>query len=138
MADAGGRSSAGYASGRNLAANPERKASIAGAPELIIEVCASSQEHDFGPKLALYQRAGVREYITVSHTPAEVIWRKLASGRYTPPAPEADGTLGSKVFPGLWLDPRALLAGDSARVLDRLRAGLESQEHTLFAAGLRT
>src|SRR5205807_3261410 len=31
------------------------------APDLVIEVCLTSTEIDFGPKLALYQRAGVRE-----------------------------------------------------------------------------
>ena len=30
----------------------------AGAPELAIEICVTSSEVDFGPKLALYQRAG--------------------------------------------------------------------------------
>src|SRR5262249_2803959 len=109
----------------------------AGAPELVVEVCASSQEYDFGPKLALYQRAGVREYITVSHTPAEVIWRELVSGQYVPLAPGADGTLYSKVFPGLWLDPAALIAGDAARVLRQLREGLDSPDHALFATSLQ-
>src|SRR6202167_3191004 len=37
----------------------------AGAPALAVEICVTSTEIDFGPKLALYQRAGVREYITV-------------------------------------------------------------------------
>ena len=32
-------------------------------------------------------------------------------------SPEADGTLRSTVFPGLWLDPSALLRGDLDRFL---------------------
>src|SRR5262245_1023214 len=36
-----------------------------GAPELAVEISQSTHEVDFGPKLALYQRAGVREYITI-------------------------------------------------------------------------
>ena len=109
----------------------------AGAPELIVEVCASSATHDFGPKLALYQRAGVREYITLSLEPKEVVWRELAGGGYVPLAPGNDGTLRSRVFPGLWLDPEALLAGDAARMLERLRVGLESSEHAEFIASLK-
>jgi Uma2 family endonuclease len=104
----------------------------AGAPELIVEVCVSSATHDFGPKLALYQRAGVREYITVSLEPPEVIWRKLVQGRYVPIDISSDRTLKSEVFPGLWLDPEALLATDAARVLARLQAGLNSPEHAAF------
>ena len=109
----------------------------AGAPELIVEVCASSATHDFGPKLALYQRAGVQEYITLSLEPNEVVWRELAGGRYAPLAPGQDGTLRSRAFPGLWLDPVALLAGDAARLLERLRAGLESSEHAQFVETLK-
>ena len=36
-----------------------------GAPELAVEICLTSTEVDFGPKRKLYQRAGVREYITI-------------------------------------------------------------------------
>jgi Uma2 family endonuclease len=36
-----------------------------GAPELAVEICVTSTEVDFGPKLALYQRAGVQQYITI-------------------------------------------------------------------------
>ena len=38
---------------------------VAGAPELAVEICLTSTEVDFGPKRKLYQRAGVREYITI-------------------------------------------------------------------------
>ena len=43
----------------------EQQGKFIGAPELAVEICETSREVDFGPKLALYQRAGVREYITV-------------------------------------------------------------------------
>ena len=109
----------------------------AGAPELAVEVCASSSTHDFGPKLALYQRAGVREYITLSLEPAEVVWRELEEGNYVPLARENDGTLRSRVFPGLWLDPEALLAGDAARMLARLQLGLGSNDHAAFVERMR-
>jgi Uma2 family endonuclease len=108
-----------------------------GAPELIVEVCASSATHDFGPKLALYQRAGVREYVTVALTPGEVVWRELSGGRFVPLPLAGDGILRSKVFPGLWLDATALLAGDGARVLEVVRSGLASGEHAEFADRLR-
>ncbi|NOX62141.1 MAG: Uma2 family endonuclease, partial [Chloroflexi bacterium] len=35
-------------------------------------------------------------------------------------------------FPGLWLKPDALLAGDLSAVLDVLQAGLDSEEHAAF------
>jgi hypothetical protein len=36
------------------------------------------------------------------------------------------------VFPGLWLDPAALLRGDGARVLAVAQQGHGSPEHTAF------
>ena len=36
-----------------------------GLPELVVEVCRSSRSYDLGPKLALYERAGVPEYLAI-------------------------------------------------------------------------
>jgi hypothetical protein len=115
----------------------ERKYS-AGAPELAAEVCGSSAAHDFGPKLALYQRAGVREYITVTLEPAGVLWRHLAGdGSYAMLDRDADGLLRSRAFAGLWLDPDALLALDGAAVWSALQRGLASPEHARFVDRLQ-
>ena len=42
----------------------------------------------------------------------------------------------SRVFPGLWLDVKALLKGDLARVLAVLQQGLASPEHAAFVKRL--
>ena len=42
----------------------------------------------------------------------------------------------SEVFPGLWLDPRALLTQDWPRLLAVLGQGLASPEHAAFVARL--
>ena len=49
----------------------------------------------------------------------------------------ADCILRSKIFPGLWLDAQALLAGDGVKLMASLQAGLASAEHAAFAAELR-
>ena len=49
---------------------------------------------------------------------------------------DRDGLYRSKVFPGLWLDPAALLRGDLAGVLATLDRGLASPEHAAFVAKL--
>ena len=64
-------------------------------------------------------------------------WFVLRGGRYEPLAAGDDGLLRSEVFPGLWLDPAALLAGDLARVRAALQQGLGSPEHAAFLASLR-
>ena len=50
--------------------------------------------------------------------------------------PDEDGVLKSERFPGLWLLPDALLAGDLSGVLETLQKGLASQEHKAFCAAL--
>ena len=50
--------------------------------------------------------------------------------------PAADGILRSTVFPGLWLDPSALVRGDKTRVKAILQQGLDSPDHADFVAHL--
>jgi Uma2 family endonuclease len=107
-----------------------------GAPELAVEVCATSTEFDFGPKLALYQRAGVREYITVERLGQRIFWRVLENGTYVAQTPPLDGILRSQAFPGLWLDVAVFWANDRARMLAVLNAGLASEAHGKFVERL--
>ena len=84
-----------------------------GAPELAAEICVSSSKRDLGPKLALYQRAGVREYITFETGPRRITWRSLGEdGSYGEMTPDADGLLRSRVFPGLVLNAEAFWRGE--------------------------
>jgi len=108
----------------------------AGAPELAVEICVTSTEIDFGPKPALYQRAGVREYITVEQFGQRMIWRVLENGAYVAQTPPLDGIVRSQVFPGLWLDLAAFWSDDGAKMLVALNAGLASQDHRQFVERL--
>ncbi len=103
-----------------------------GAPELIVEIAVSSSARDLGPKLRLYRTGGVREYITVLVEESRVVWRRLVAGEWLILEPGADGVLRSVVFPGLWLDPAALLGRDLPRVAEVLKQGLESADHRRF------
>ena len=107
-----------------------------GAPELVVEVTLTSTSHDFGPKLALYQRAGVKEYLTLESVTRRAVWRVLNAGSYRP-LTLSGGLLKSRAFPGLWLDADALWQPDTQRLRDALNAGLSSSEHSRFAARIR-
>ena len=109
---------------------------LEGAPELAAEICATSARIDFGPKLALYQRAGVREYITFETLPKRIVWRKLVDGSYGQIPPDAAGIVRSECFPGLWLDTEAFWADDGKRMEATLRAGIKSREHREFVEQL--
>jgi hypothetical protein len=49
---------------------------------------------------------------------------------------DPDGLYRSTAFPGLWLDPRALLQGDTKRLRAVLDIGLATPEHAAFVARL--
>ncbi len=103
-----------------------------GAAELIVEVSSSSVALDLGPKLLLYQSAGVVEYITALIGQERVIWRQLVKGKYQEVAPDDDGILRSRVFPGLWLDPEALWKRDGLRLVETLERGIAAPQHADF------
>ena len=108
----------------------------AGAPELAAEVSLSSASYDLGPKMELYRAAGVREFVVVLLGESRVVWHRLVDGKYTFLQPGRDGIVRSEVFPGLWLDPAALLARNRAKVFDVLDLGLRSPEHQDFVRAL--
>ena len=105
---------------------------IEGAPELVAEVSSSSVSYDLHEKLTVYRRNAVREYVVWRVLDRQIDWFVLSKGRYELLPLAADGIYQSVVFPGLWLDPAALLAGDMARVLAVLQQGSQSPEHADF------
>jgi Uma2 family endonuclease len=116
---------------------PDPKGYLQGAPELIVEVAASTASLDAREKLASYRRAGALEYLLWRTADEAVDWWVLEEDEYRPLLPGADSILRSRVFPGLWLDTAALLAGDGATLMAKLQEGLRSQEHASFVAELQ-
>lgn len=99
---------------------------IQGPPELVLEVATSTAACDLHQKKEACERAGVEEYLVAM--PEEVRWFRLEEGRYVPLREDADGVMRSRRFPGLWLDPEALLAGSRDGVIDAVRRGIAGRE----------
>jgi Uma2 family endonuclease len=110
--------------------------SILGAPELVVEVAYSSRGADLHDKRLSYAEAGVREYVVADLRGRTVHWLALRGGQFEEVAPAGDGLHRSEVFPGLWLDPEALIADDAARLLAAVERGTASAEHAAFVARL--
>ena len=108
---------------------------LEGAPELVVEVAASSVSHDLGDKLAVYRRNGVREYLVWRALDHRTDWFELAGGAYRSRAAEAVGVVRSVAFPGLWLNVGALLSDDHAAVMRTLREGVADPSHAMFLSG---
>lgn len=107
-----------------------------GPPELIVEVAWATESIDLHAKKLDYQKAGVREYLVLALRLKQYFWFIRQRGKFRELSPGTDGLLRSEVFPGLWLDPAALLRRDGKRVLDVVRQGLASPEHARFVARL--
>ena len=97
---------------------------IEGPPELVVEIAASSATIDLGDKKLAYQRSGVREYIVWQVFEQKIDWFSLKDGNYISLVPNERGVICSVVFPGLWLDVSAMLAGNMQQVLAVLQAGI--------------
>ncbi len=110
---------------------------LEGAPELIVEIAATSASYDLHDKLRAYRRNGVREYIVWQVYDRKVDWFELKEGEYAPLAPDADGLIHSRVFPGLRLAVKPMLEGDLAAVLAELQKGLATPEHAGFVERLK-
>jgi Uma2 family endonuclease len=108
-------------SGPNAGARVTDEGYIEGAPELVVEVAASSASYDLHDKKEAYRRAGVLEYIAWRVEDGTIDWFRLVKSEYVLIHPDADGMIESNVFPGLRLDVAAMLSGDRARVLAALR-----------------
>jgi Uma2 family endonuclease len=109
---------------------------IAGAPELVVEIAASSASLDLRDKKRVYRRNGVREYIVWQVFEQKLDWFSLQAEDYVSLAPDKIGVIHSQIFPGLWLAVTDLLTGNMRTVLSVLQDGLSSAQHQSFVQQL--
>lgn len=114
----------------------DKEGYLNGAPELAAEVSWATESIDLHGKKRDYEKAGVREYMVVALRQQQVFWFIRRRGKLRDLAPGSDGVIRSEVFPGLWLDPAALLRRDRKRLLAVLQKGLAAPEHATFVARL--
>jgi Uma2 family endonuclease len=110
---------------------------IVSAPDWLGEVAASSASYDLHEKLKAYRRIGVKEYVVWRVYDRAIDWFVRRKGRFDRLKLTPSGLYQSRVFPGLWLDPAALVDGNLPRVAEVVQKGLASPEHTRFVARLQ-
>jgi Uma2 family endonuclease len=108
---------------------------VKGPPELLAEIAYSTRAIDLHLKKEDYQRARVLEYLVVSLEEKQLYWFRFPSG--TALKPDRQGIYRSRVFPGLWIDGQALLARDSARIMEVVQRGLAHPSHAAFVKRLQ-
>ncbi|HLP87945.1 MAG TPA: Uma2 family endonuclease [Nostocaceae cyanobacterium] len=109
---------------------------LEGAPELVVEIAASSAAYDLHDKKKAYRRNGIKEYIVWQILENKFNWFLLHESEYINLQPDAEGIIKSQVMPGLWLDVPALLSGDMVKVTAVLQNGLNSPAHAEFVKSL--
>ncbi|MBI3408213.1 MAG: Uma2 family endonuclease [Planctomycetes bacterium] len=109
---------------------------VVSAPELVAEISVSTASYDLHEKLKAYERNSVLEYIIWRVADREIDWFFLRGGKFKRLTRSSDGAFKSKCFPGLWLNPTALIENDLATVLRVLQQGLASEEHHEFVERL--
>ncbi|MDY6936747.1 MAG: Uma2 family endonuclease [Cyanobacteriota bacterium] len=111
---------------------------VEGAPELIVEVAASTVSLDANDKLKVYRRNRVREYLLWRVEDGELDWFSWREGEYVRLIPDESGIICSEVFPGLWLDTVALLGGNLAGAIATVQQGIATTEHQNFVDRLKS
>ena len=101
---------------------------IEGAPELIVEIAASSVAYDLYDKKRAYRRNGVREYLVWRVRDNEFDWFHLEAGEYIELEADEKGIIRSSIFPGLWLGVSSLLSGEMEQVLTVLQEGIKARD----------
>lgn len=108
---------------------------VTGPPEHIVEISASSVSYDLHSKLREYHLAGIPEYVVWRVWDRAIDWFVRREQGYEKIEPE-NGVYRSRIFPGLWLDVDAMIAGEMGRVLEVLQQGLATPEHAVFCEQL--
>jgi Uma2 family endonuclease len=109
---------------------------VEGAPELIVEIAASSASYDLYDKKQAYCRNGVKEYIVWQVSDRQIRWFCWMDNVYQVLEPDSAGVIYSQFFPGLNLNVTALLAEDLAQVLLTLQQGISTDAHRAFVRSL--
>ncbi|NET27627.1 Uma2 family endonuclease [Okeania sp. SIO1I7] len=105
---------------------------VEGAPELIVEIAASTVSIDVHEKKKIYRRNQVQEYLVWRVEDGEIDCLSLQKGEYVQLQPNSKGIICSEIFPGLWLDKAALLTGKLIKVIEVVQLGLATAEHQNF------
>jgi Uma2 family endonuclease len=109
---------------------------LEGAPEMVVEVAASSAAYDLYEKLRVYRRNGVQEYLVLLALEEETRWYRLVEGEYVLMEPNNEGVIKSQIFPGLHFHSERFWNDDLPGLLRVLESGLTTVEDEAFTAGM--
>ena len=110
---------------------------LEGSPELVVEIASSTVSYDTTKKKKIYRRNGVKEYLIWRVYDREIDWFAWENGEYVLLKADKSGVIESRLFGGLRLNVKAILADDLAKVLNDLQKGLATKKHKEFVNQLK-
>jgi hypothetical protein len=110
---------------------------LEGAPEMVVEIAASSASYDMHDKRRVYARNGVPEYLVLLAYEQQIAWFVLRDGVYEPQQADERGILRSETFPGSGWRPKPCCKAIWVPVLSVLQEGLQSKDHKDFVQQLQ-
>jgi Uma2 family endonuclease len=110
---------------------------LEGGPEFVYEISNTTVSMDLHEKFEVYERKAVQEYAVWQVQEQRIDLFVAVRGKFRRLQPDVDGILKSKVFPGFWLDTRAMVNGNNGKALATLEAGIASAEHAEFVKRLQ-
>lgn len=119
---------------RRAKSEESEKGPLIGAPDLVVEVAASSASQELHSKLNVYLRSRVREYLVLLAYERETRFFRLVDGEFRAVQPDDAGVFRSQVLPGFRFRSDWFWQGRISELLELAREGLASQEHRDFAA----
>ena len=78
----------------------------------------------------------MQEYIVWNSGERSLSWFTLHSDQYITLEPDEFSIIRSQVFPGLWLNVDAFVAGDLTAVYQTLQSGIADEAHQRFVEKL--
>ena len=90
---------------------------VEGAPELMVEIAASTVSIDLHDKLKAYERNQVQEYLVWRVYDHEIDWFCLTERKYVKLQANELGIIKSQVYPGLWLDTNNVIVWELIPIL---------------------
>lgn len=100
-----------------------------GPPNFILEIFSKDDVGRFQQRKALFETAGVQEYLVMDENLSAIQWNCLRNGKYRLLKSDTKGVLKSEHLPGLWIPLEALKTRNFWNIMAAIDQGVTRKEH---------
>lgn len=100
-----------------------------GPPNFILEIHEDTKSKFVKERKALFESAGVQEYLIVNAGLTKIEWNRLSGSKFKKIKPSREGIIKSTSLPGLWIPIPALKKRDNWAIMACIEHGITRREH---------